>query len=244
MEAEVAPVAPSRRIFFDGCLPSDAESIGDRLADQGEFLRAVTSLFDHSGLGLAVLDLGSQIREANEAFCRYFDHDRSDLLKREFTSMLHPRCRGRLLQELTPLASGHSLVMRRSVPLWTGETDFIGELTGIAVESGGQRWRMREIMILVKPDISRNPQASVAAHKILSDVDAQILEGVAAGKSTVNIAAKVHLSRQGIEYHISAMLRRFNVSNRTALTSKAYAMGLLSASSWPPSVPSGYRQSA
>jgi len=244
MNAEVAPTALGRRAILDGFLPSDAPGIGDRLADESEFLRAVASLFDDSGLGLAVLDLGSQIREANEAFCRYFGHNRCDLLEREFTSMLHPRCRGRLMRELTPLTSGHTLVMRRPVPLWTGEADFIGELTGIAVESRVQRWRMKEIVILIKPDISRSSQTSVAAHKVLTDLDAQILEGVAAGKSTVNIAAKLHLSRQAIEYHISAMLRRFNVSNRTALTSKAYAMGLLNVSSWPPSVPPGYRRSA
>ena len=244
MKAEVAPTALGRRIILDGFLPPDAPGVDDCLAEEGEFLRAVASLVDHSGIGLAVLDLGSQVKEANEAFCRYFGHNRCDLLEREFTSMLHPRCRGRLLQEFTPLILGHTPVMRRSVPLWTGETDFIGELTGIAVESRRQRWSMREIVILVKPDISRNSQASVAAHKVLTNLDAQILEGVAAGKSTVNLAAKLHMSRQGIEYHISAMLRRFNVSNRTALTSKAYAMGLLSVSSWPPSVPPSYRQSA
>jgi DNA-binding CsgD family transcriptional regulator len=244
VNAEVASTALGRRTIFDGFLTSEARGIGDRLADQGEFLRAVTSLFDEAGLGLAVLDLGSKIKEANDAFCRYFGHNRCDLLERELTSMLHPRCRARVLAELTPLASGHTLVMRRSVPLWTGETDFIGELTGIAVESGGQRWRMREIVILVKPDVSRNSPVSVAAHKVLTELDAQILEGVAAGKSTINLAAKLHMSRQGIEYHITAMLRRFNVSNRTALTSKAYMMGLLSVNSWPPSVPPVHRHSA
>jgi DNA-binding CsgD family transcriptional regulator len=244
VNAEAALAAPDRCTILDGFLPSDARGIGDRLADEGEFARAVAALFDHSGIGLAVLDPGSRIREANDAFCRYFGHNRCDLLECEFTGMLHPRCRGRLLRELTPLTLGHTLVMRRSVPLWTGEADFVGELTGIAMESRSQRWRMREIVILVKPDISRNSQAPVAAHKVLTDLDARILEGVAAGKSTVNLAAKLHLSRQGIEYHIGAMFRRFNVSNRTALASKAYAMGLLSASSWPPRVPPVYRNSA
>src|SRR5437879_1432883 len=99
VKAEVALAAPDRCTILGGFFPSDARGIGDRLADEGEFVQAVASLFDHSGLGLAVLDSGSRIREANDAFCRYFGHNRCDLLEREFTSMLPPRCRGRLLRE-------------------------------------------------------------------------------------------------------------------------------------------------
>src|SRR5258708_35852044 len=244
VKAEVAHVAPDGWTVVGGFLPCEARGLGDRLADEGEFAQAVTSLIEYSGIGLAVLGPGSRISKANDAFCRHFDHDRRDLIERELTSMLHPGCRSRLLRELAPLTWGHTQVIKHPIPLWTGDMDFVGELTGIAMESGGKPGRMGEIMVLLRSEVSRRPQASLASHKLLTDLDARILEGVAAGKSTVNLAAKLNFSRQGIEYHIKAMFRRFNVSNRTALACKAYAMGLLSVSSWPPQVPSGYRRSA
>jgi len=222
----------------------DASEHGDHFAGDVEFPQAVISLIEFSGIGLAVLDQGSRIREANDAFCRHLHQDRCDLLEREFASILHPGCRSRLLRELAPLAWGRIRVMQHPVPLWTSDMDFVGELTGMAMENAPELGRIGEIVVLLKPEFSRRSHAPVASHKLLTELDARILEGVAAGKSTANLAAKLHFSRQGIEYHIRAMFRRYNVSNRTALACKAYALGLLSASSWPPQVPSGCRRSA
>ena len=63
-----------------------------------------------------------------------------------------------------------------------------------------------------------------------------LAEGVAAGDSTVRLAAKLFLSRQGIEYHVSILLRQFKVPNRTALVAKAYSIGMFGIGSWPPQV--------
>ncbi|WP_433132775.1 response regulator transcription factor [Micromonospora sp. CA-240977] len=66
--------------------------------------------------------------------------------------------------------------------------------------------------------------------------DAGILEGVASGASSVQLAASLYLSRQGVEYHIGRLLRRFRVSNRTALVGRAYSLGIFESGSWPPKV--------
>lgn len=70
----------------------------------------------------------------------------------------------------------------------------------------------------------------------LGEVDARILEGIANGESTVRIAGRLFLSRQGVEYHVGAMLRRLGVPNRAALVSKAFSMGLFNVAAWPPRV--------
>lgn len=70
----------------------------------------------------------------------------------------------------------------------------------------------------------------------LSALDARILEGIATGATTVQLAARLYLSRQGVEYHVSSMMREFKAPNRVALVSKAYAMGLLGVNTWPPKV--------
>jgi DNA-binding NarL/FixJ family response regulator len=94
-------------------------------------------------------------------------------------------------------------------------------------------------MILVQftPEKTEEPPAPpVGAQRKLAPLTAKVLEGVAAGDPTVRLAAKLFLSRQGIEYHVSILLRQFKVPNRTALAAKAYSMGMFSIGCWPPKV--------
>jgi DNA-binding CsgD family transcriptional regulator len=71
---------------------------------------------------------------------------------------------------------------------------------------------------------------------LLSDLDSKIIECIAAGERTTNIATKLYLSRQGVEYHVSKLLQHLRVPNRPALIAKAYCMGILTPDSWPPEV--------
>ncbi|WP_445403122.1 LuxR family transcriptional regulator [Streptomyces sp. LE64] len=72
--------------------------------------------------------------------------------------------------------------------------------------------------------------------KRLTALDVCILEGVAVGTPTVRLAASLYLSRQGVEYRIGLLMRQFQVSNRTALVSRAHSLGVLSIGVWPPRV--------
>ncbi|MFY1699967.1 MULTISPECIES: response regulator transcription factor [unclassified Solwaraspora] len=65
---------------------------------------------------------------------------------------------------------------------------------------------------------------------------ARVLEGVAAGASTAELAAALHLSPQGVEYHVAALLRRLHAANRPALVARAYALRVLDDGQWPPRV--------
>ncbi len=75
----------------------------------------------------------------------------------------------------------------------------------------------------------------------LSDMEAQIIERIAAGERTVDIARNVYLSRQGVEFHVSKLLQRMRVPNRAALIAKAYTLGILSGTAWPPKVDGGQK---
>jgi hypothetical protein len=39
-----------------------------------------------------------------------------------------------------------------------------------------------------------------------------------------------------VEYHVTTLLRRLKVTNRPALVSKGYSMGILGIGQWPPRV--------
>lgn len=90
------------------------------------------------------------------------------------------------------------------------------------------------------PNAHRHPHSRrsgpLGGGVLLNDLDARILEGVAVGVSSVQLAARLYLSRQGVEYHIGSMLRRFRVPNRTALACKAFSMGVFGGGAWPPKV--------
>jgi len=119
------------------------------------------------------------------------------------------------------------------LPVWTGTAE-----VGLAALN-----RSLRTLEALTSDAASNPSSPTRDRKngtevgqSLSEMDARILEGVAAGVSTGQLAAQLYLSRQGVEYHISSMLRRFAVPNRTALACKAYATGVLAEGSWPPRV--------
>lgn len=52
----------------------------------------------------------------------------------------------------------------------------------------------------------------------------------------MQLAARLYLSRQGVEYHVGLMLRRLKAPNRAALVARAHSMGMLTIGSWPPRV--------
>jgi PAS domain S-box-containing protein len=209
-------------------------------ADHGSWTRpdtrtdVVRSLFESSGICMACLDPGLRVLEANPDFFRQFGHSAAEASRDSFCDLLHPGAREQVRRQFAKLTDGHrTRVVESIVGLGPRATVFSGELTGIAIRS--DNGQLSAIVVLVRPD--KPHVAGVAGPKnLLNHLDARILEGVAAGASTVQLASKLYLSRQGIEYRVGAMLRRLNAPNRAALVSRAYSMGFLSIGCWPPKV--------
>jgi DNA-binding CsgD family transcriptional regulator len=65
---------------------------------------------------------------------------------------------------------------------------------------------------------------------------AEILEHLATGARTSQIAAALFLSPQAVSYHITQMLTQFEVESRTGLVARAYHYGVLDRRCWPPKV--------
>jgi DNA-binding CsgD family transcriptional regulator len=85
--------------------------------------------------------------------------------------------------------------------------------------------------------ITRRPaQPRPVAPRPLAELEVRILEFLAAGASSTQMSMRLHLSRQGVDYHMNQMLRRFEVESRSALVSRAYLLGILEVGVWPPRV--------
>ncbi|MFI2618998.1 LuxR C-terminal-related transcriptional regulator [Streptomyces sp. NPDC018584] len=74
------------------------------------------------------------------------------------------------------------------------------------------------------------------AHPALSAQEARVLRLVAGGATTAVVARALGIGVDGVNYHLTRLCRRLRVQNRTALVARAYVLGLLDATAWPPEV--------
>lgn len=211
------------------CPPGESADLG---VDDDVLFR---TMFDSSGLGMASLGPDLSVRDANGEFVRAFDRPSDKVIGRNFFEFLHPGSHPVVRRHFEKLTDGRRRSFTdRMVAVRPCAATFTGEMTGIAVPQGAER--TAAVMIIVRPEKAGGPQSTVDRERLLSDLDARILEGIATGMSTVQLASRLYLSRQGVEYHVSTMLRRLKAPNRAALVSRAYASGVLALGAWPPRV--------
>ncbi|MEB3961684.1 PAS domain-containing protein [Streptomyces kunmingensis] len=201
-----------------------------------EYSEVILSLFERSGIGLAILDPTLRVRSVNSAFSAQCGRYPDEICERSFADFLHPSVRQYVLRQFGRLVQGHHApLVSRSIAMWFHDTAVAGKLTAFPVADSSGRIKM--ILAQFTPEETADErQELVGAQRKLTALTAKVLEGVAAGDPTVRLAAKLFLSRQGIEYHVSILLRQFKVPNRTALAAKAYSMGMFSIGCWPPRI--------
>lgn len=201
---------------------------------------AFREFFDRSAIRAARLDRKLRFVETNADFAAEFaSPEPPPLTGQPLAELLHPCVRGHIVHQLTRLVEGQrTRFAERVLALRPDGSVFGGELTGFVIS--GEAGTLDGLMVLLRPE-QCDSTAVAARHDIqLSPVHARVLEGIAAGASTAQLAGRLHLSRGGIEYHVGALLRTMKVSSRSALVAKAHAMGLLCTGTWPPRVPPDY----
>ncbi|KUN35442.1 LuxR family transcriptional regulator [Streptomyces longwoodensis] len=189
------------------------------------------------------------ITSAEPEFARPFGLSSGEICGYGLLDLLHSAVPDRLREQFVALSSGRQPRFTEKVTGKDGTgVDFHADMTAIAVRglAGGTSGA---VVLLHHPaaaapgptapaPVGPLPVTRPVAHEgpLLSALDAQVLEGVARGESTVQLASRLYLSRQGIEYRIGQMLRRFDTPNRPALVSRAHALGMFAAGQWPPRV--------
>ncbi|WP_019062028.1 helix-turn-helix transcriptional regulator [Streptomyces prunicolor] len=198
---------------------------------QQEILR---SLFERSGLCMARLDSGFRLVEVNAEFSEQFGCRPAELGGRSFGDLLHADAQTLVSRQFSRLLDDQEARFTEPMIAFRQKdsTVFSGELTGFTVCAHGGEG----LMALLCPETGSRQDPSPTPHRlVLTDIEARILEGVAVGMSTVNLASTLYLSRGGIGYHVDTLMRKLKVKNRPAAVAKAYAIGLISPG-WPPRV--------
>lgn len=178
-------------------------------------------------LGRVHLDDDWRITAADSTFHETFVRDTDPLAGTPFARFLHGPCRGEAGRD--PGTSAQLTMVDRH-----GER--VAVLVAWASLTAAVHLHCTECStsaVIVRATGAPAHQLSAPA---LSEVTARILEGLACGLSTQQLASRLCLSNRGIEYHISNMLRSFNAANRSALVARAYALGIISPLYWPPRV--------
>ncbi|WP_041994288.1 PAS domain-containing protein [Streptomyces sp. NBC_00370] len=192
--------------------------------------------FDQLGLCMASLDPALTIQQANQEFFRQFGDSSADLCGRSFRDLVHPSVQQPLMRQFSRLIEGkRQRFASHVVALGSEDSAFAGTLTAAAVT--GETPDVAAILVLMRSTRGADDAGVLTSRKkILTEIDARILEGIAAGLSTIPLASRLYLSRQGVEYHVTGLLRKLRVPNRAALVSRAYSMGVLNVGTWPPKV--------
>ncbi len=194
------------------------------------------SLFDGSSTCIAQLDLQLRIVGGSAGFAEVFGLEVGTLPGHRLTELVHLSVKEKLSRQLLSLAHSERSRFTDRIVASIGARTFTFELTGIAVTNDAGR--VDSLIVLVQPEGTGGGSGICPARtkKLLTKMDALVLEGVASGMSTVQLAANLFLSRGGVEYHVSALMKDLKAANRSALVSKAYSAGLFSVGSWPPRV--------
>jgi PAS domain S-box-containing protein len=202
------------------------------------------SLFDNSSARIAHVDLDLRLIGSNVGFADVFGLSVQELPGVPLVDLVHVRARDALTRRLLSLARGERSRFSDRVAALTSAGRTSTELTGIAVTDDAGHIDSLVVLLELEPGpegggVPAAP-APAAERKPLTRMEALVLEGVAAGMSTVQLASKLFLSRGGVEYHVSALMKNLEAANRSELVSRAYSAGLFRMGSWPPLVVEGF----
>ncbi len=85
-----------------------------------------------------------------------------------------------------------------------------------------------------RPEARDSPLVEESHPGTLTPRELHVLELIATGMSTVEVAQCLYVSSKDVEYHIGHLLSKFQSKNRTGVVSKAYVLGYLLPEKWPP----------
>jgi DNA-binding CsgD family transcriptional regulator len=76
----------------------------------------------------------------------------------------------------------------------------------------------------------------------LTPAEGRILELVAFGLSSREIAYRMAVTRQAVTWHIGNLFMKLGAENRAGLVARAYASGVIVPGCWPPRVAAEFRR--
>ncbi|SDM49360.1 PAS domain-containing protein [Allokutzneria albata] len=204
--------------------PDGSTHVGALLLDVTEQERARRSaatwrnrflaLLDRSPVPTCVAAMNGRITVANPAMAAALGRRPRELVDADLEVLFtttDTATRQRLLHELLTRR-----LARRSLHVTWAEHSGTLTVQGVPDEEGS----VLLVTLTVDPVAAPEPPQ-------LSLREKEVLTRIAAGESTAMIARALGLTVEGVTYHVTRMVKRFGVPNRTALVARAFTLGVL-----------------
>ncbi|MFE0178775.1 PAS domain-containing protein [Streptomyces sp. NPDC059002] len=189
------------------------------------------NLLDRTQVPTAISTTDGEITSANPALAALWDLTPSRLTGRNLLDLFTPTDDAQFTKLDTALRTGRRSRYPVRVRWEASGTSYEGELT---VEPVSDPAGTTPPLLAILSADERRTAPKAGELQLLSAQEARIIALVAAGHTTAVVARAVDLSADGVNYHLVRLCRRFEVPNRTALVARAYVLGLLSPTAWPP----------
>lgn len=188
---------------------------------------------------LVHVDSRLRITAANEPFYEEFVQDRSELPGKPFPAYFHESAQPYLREHFAQLLTDAQPDFSVPLTMVNASGESVDCLVSCLALTVSLHMSCTDCIAIaaIRPDTLSDITAPLLpAPPALTEIPGHVLEGLAAGLSTHQLASRLGLSSHGIEYHVSSMLRKLKVPNRSALVARAYALGILIPNCWPPRV--------
>lgn len=180
------------------------------------------TLLDRTPAPTAICQLDGTITASNPALASLLEITRSRLRGRQILDLLRPRVARDYERVLRDLETGRRTRRILAASWGPGRT---GTVTVQAVPDENSVG----LLLTLHPDPTTRTDGIE-----LTERELDIVRMVASGDTSSAIGARVGLTADGVNYHLTRLTARFGVPNRTALVAKAYTLGLLDPATWPP----------
>jgi PAS domain S-box-containing protein len=205
-----------------------------RLAEVDELY---AGLFERSCIPIAIYGLDHKLRDANPAYCRLLRYERHAIVGKDIRQLVTPGTTAmyadRWVDVITGRRDGYHMMtsgVRSDGTITTGQT-----IVSLVRDADGRPAKIYAVSdpTLVWDDDSPSG-ARVGEAGQLTGRELDVLEGIAEGLSSQELAARFSISAKGVEYHVQKLLKAFDARSRPALVGRAYATGALITGRWPP----------
>ncbi len=235
LEGYVFPVAGRALPRAVGVVLSDTTVLVGAQQRSSESVKLYLDVLAHAAVPLAVLDRDGAVVECNSQL-RALTELRSDqLVGRPFWSLVAKPRAATLRQAFAAFGEGVNRLSSEELLERPGRPDVRCRVT-VSRLPDRNRGGATSLLTITGARVEREDIGTQ-----LRPIEREVLCQVAAGATTAKIASVTHLSRQGVDYNLRTLMTRFGAGNRSELVAKAYTMGVLSATCWPPRLTSDPR---
>jgi PAS domain S-box-containing protein len=192
------------------------------------------TLFDRNPTPMAITCLDGVVLDANPAFCELLGLRASQLRDRHVSEFSEPGDDTEHTALADIMARRTTTARFRKTYVRAADRSRIPvDVTAIRVTDPTDQ---ADTIVGIAQPLA--PPAPPRTTLQLSETEAAVLALRAEGRALTDIAARLDMTRRGVDYHLRQLARKLRcpANNAGAITARAYHLGVLAPETWPPAV--------